>query len=139
MSATDLAVRLANAFGDVDAIVALLADDCRWHLPVSARTHMEVHATGKAAIEANERIAFGGVYEQGSVKVTVEDAFGEGNKAVVRLVLKARVSAEASGGLRPHYENEYVLMIHTNGSLITEVWELVDVAWAHAQFAGNTE
>ena len=137
MSATDLAVRLANAFGDVDAIVALLADDCQWHLPVSARTHMEVHAKGKAAIEANERIAFGGVYEQGSVEVSVQDAFGEGNKAVVRLVLRARVSAEASDGKRPHYENEYVLLIHTNGSLITEVWELVDVAWAHAQFAGN--
>ena len=94
MSATDLAVRLANAFGDVDAIVALLADDCQWHLPVSARTHMEVHAKGKAAIEANERIAFGGVYEQGSVEVSVQDVDGDVQ------VFMAGAQRDASGVLR---------------------------------------
>lgn len=138
MSATDLAVRLANAFGDADAIAALLADDARWHLPLSARAHLNHDAQGKAAIDANMRIAFGGVYEPGSVQVTIEDAFGEGDSAVVRLVLTATVSADASGGLRPSYKNEYVLVVHTRGDLITEVWEHVDVAWAHAQFAGET-
>lgn len=77
------------------------------------------------------------VYEPGSVAVAVEDAFGTSERAVVRLVLTAAVSAEASGGLRPRYENEYVLVVHTRDGMISEVWEHVDVAWAHAQFRGE--
>ena len=138
MTATDLAIRLANAFGDADAIAALLAEDARWHLPISAREHLNIDARGRAAIDANMRIAFGGVYEPGSVAVAVEDAFGDADRAVVRLRLTATVSAEASGGLRPSYENEYVLVVHTRDGMISEVWELVDVAWAHAQFRGET-
>ena len=130
VSAAELAERLVGAFGKPTEIIALLQPDAEWHLHVGSQAPSGSY-TGHDAIEVVMRRVFGEIYEPSSVRVTIHDAFGAADRAVVRFRLQARTV------WCTQYTNEYVLIARTSGDRIAEVWEYMDGIAANEQLAGS--
>lgn len=128
-SARDLAVALVEAFGDPDAMAALLTEDVEWWVTPTA-TFMATDGGGRDEMTEIIGRIFTKLYVPGSVEVTVHSALGEGDTAAVRLTLAARTR---KGG---DYENDYAFWVQTRGGLIAKVWEFFDVAHTNAQLQG---
>lgn len=133
MESVDLARKLVHAFGKAADVLDLMAPDATWHLYIGSVPPGGTHV-GRDAIAALMNGVFGPIYVPDSVRVTVHDAFGSGDRAVVRFRLEART---AWGG---SYANEYALMATTADGRITEVWEFLDGIAASEQLrAGAPE
>jgi ketosteroid isomerase-like protein len=119
MKPVDLVQQLVRAFGKAADVLDLLAPDAVWHLYIGHLPPGGTHA-GRDAIAGLMNGVFGPIYVPDSVRVTVHDAFGTGDRAVVRFRLEARTAWGSD------YSNEYSLMATTSDGRVTEVWEFLD-------------
>jgi ketosteroid isomerase-like protein len=126
-SAKELAVGLIESFGDPDATVALMTEDCEWWV-TPATGVLGSPTVGRDAIHAAMRTIYDTLYRD--TAPVVRDVIGEGNQAAVRITFRAKARF---AGDRP-YENEYCLWVRARGGLIERVWEYLDVAHAASQF-----
>jgi ketosteroid isomerase-like protein len=125
--ARSLAISLAEAFGDADAVVELLTDDAEWWISPTVEV-LGSPSVGKAAIAEAMRTIFGAIYRDAHAEL--HQAIGEGDFGSVRLTLRARIGERS-------YENEYCLWVRRAGDRIDRVWEYLDVAHASQQFRGD--
>jgi len=127
-SARELAVALVEAFGDPDAIVALMTEDCEWWVTPTTGV-LSSPTVGRDAIHAAMRTIYDTLY--GEVSPQIHDVLSEDQQAVVRLTFRAE--ALFMPGRR--YENEYCIWIRCRDGKIERAWEYLDVAWGAQQFA----
>lgn len=118
MSGKTPAGRLVGAFGDADAMAALLAPDVRWYLPVS--TPFPHPIEGREAVRETMTKIFGEVYGPGP-RMEFLDELGDEASSAVRFTL----SAEALWVNRT-YVNEYTLFARCGPQGIFEVNEAFD-------------
>lgn len=123
----ELARKLVALYGKPDAMGELLQEDVRWNLYSGKEYPGGVHQ-GKDAVMALLNFVFGEAYIPESVRTTPHVAFGESEFGVVRFLLQAR----STGGIA--YENEYAVIIRTQGDRIAEVWAYTDSLYAVQQF-----
>lgn len=124
-----LAVRLAEAIGRPEDMVAVLSEDVTWwESPSSPVEIMATVTTGRADVLATMQRVFGTVIYNGTTfTTTVHRAISEGDVGVVQFALNGEF---ANGG---KYRNEYTIWAETRGGEIASVWEYVDVACTLAQ------
>jgi ketosteroid isomerase-like protein len=127
VSARDLAVCLAESFGDADAIVSLLAEDAEWWITPTVGV-MASPTVGRDAIGRALRVIFEDLYAD--TRIQLHAVISEGDETAVRFTMRAL--AIFAGNRR--YENEYVLWIQCVGDEVSRVWEYLDVAHVTAQF-----
>jgi ketosteroid isomerase-like protein len=119
MSAGLAARDLVESFGSSEAVLVQLAPGVVWTLHLGTGSPAGTHV-GREAVEALIQKVFGPVYRPETVRVTVHDAFGEGERGVVRFLMQATTSWGAS------YANEYALFVRTSPAGIVEVNEYLD-------------
>ena len=115
-SAAELARRLVHAFGDPDAIGALLTDDAEWWITPTVGV-LGSPSIGRASILESMRTIFGEIYEDLSVEV--HHAVGDDEIGAVRITLRATVKVVGGKPL----ENEYSVWVRRAGDRIDRVWE----------------
>ena len=123
----ELLTRLVSAFGDADAITALLAPDAQWWITPSVGV-IESPTVGRDAISASMQTIFGQLYAD--VRTTMHHALVDDEIGATRFTMVA-MALFADG--RP-YENEYCVWIRAQDGMIVRVWEYLDVAHAAGQF-----
>ena len=128
MKVVETTRQLVRAFGRPTEMLALLAPDAVWHLHIGSRAPGGSHV-GRSAIEAVIRQVFGSIYDPATVRITIHDAFGNDERAVVRFRLEARTAWGSP------YSNEYALIARGSGGRIAEVWEFLDGISASEQLA----
>lgn len=122
---------LAEAFGDVEAMVAMYADDITWRLNHSLPPNIAGPHVGKAAVRAFNEAVFGKIYQAGSTSVELLDEIGDEASSVVRVNFRGT-------SRRGHaYAVEYVLFVKTRDGLIVDVVELLDTLASNEQHQGN--
>lgn len=126
----DLLTALVQAFGDPDAVAALLTDDAEWWITPTVGV-LGSPTVGRDEIHASMTTIFGDLYAEARAEMHMTIA--EGDRASGRFTLRAQ-ALFADG--RP-YENEYCVWIERKGDRIARVWEYLDVAQATAQFAAE--
>ena len=131
MSAAVAARKLVEAFGSSEAMLAQLAPDVVWTLHFGTRAPGGSH-TGLASVRTLMQQVFGPVYRPETGRVSVHDAFGEGDRGVVRLEMQATTSWGAP------YVNEYAIFVRTSPAGIVEVNEYVDGAKVTQQLSPPT-
>jgi uncharacterized protein len=124
--AAALAEHLVRAFGDPDAIGALLTEGAEWWVTPSVGV-LGSPSVGRDTIVAAMRTIFGELW--GDAQVTVHHAIGTGDIGAVRLTLRTKALFAEN---RP-YENEYSVWVRRDGDQIDRVWEYLDVAWGTTQ------
>lgn len=111
---------LVRAFGDVDAMSEMYADDIVWHLPVSLGPIAGPHE-GRTAVIAFNQTVWGTYYSPDNVEVELLDELQDGERSAARFTYRATILASGT-----RYENEYTLFTRSNGGLIVEVHEGLD-------------
>ena len=111
---------LVRAFGDVDAMSTMYAQDIVWHLPLSLGAIAGPHR-GRDAVIAFNRTVWGTYYSSDDVEVEILDELQESDRSAARFVYRATI---LTSGTR--YENEYTLFARSHGGLIVEVHEGLD-------------
>lgn len=124
---TRIAVSLLDAFteGDVDKIVALLADDATWWAAGSipgvsgSRTKPEVAiaVSGMADLSAT-----------GTLPTTVHRTLAQGDLVAIEASTDARFTNGKA------YQNQYMFLIQVRDGAIVEVKEYMDTELARATF-----
>ena len=129
MIASTPAGRLVTAFGDIDAMQRLYAEDIEWSLPASLPWPRPI--VGKAAVIAfNERTWTESYFPDCSV--TIADEVGDERLSAVRFVYRARFRLTGKA-----YENEYTLFARSGPQGIREVFEAMDSLSILDQFDGH--
>lgn len=123
--AKELAVQLVEAFGDPDAIEALLAEDAEWWITPTVGI-LGSPSVGRDQIVAAMRVIFGEIYT--GAKAEIHAAIGDDPLGAVRITLRAEVNGAP-------YVNEYSVWVRRSGDVIDRVWEYLDVAEATRQIA----
>jgi ketosteroid isomerase-like protein len=126
-SARNLVTELVSAFGDADAIAALLAPDAQWWITPSVGV-MGSPTIGRGAIREALQVIFGQLYV--GVRTTVHDVLADEHTGAARFTMSA-TALFADGRL---YENEYCVWIRAESGRILRVWEYLDAAHAAGQF-----
>jgi ketosteroid isomerase-like protein len=102
--------RLAQAFGDLDALSALYADDVVWQIPASIGVSLQRVLRGKEAVLAFNSDVWGKYYRPDcSVEILTEA--GDETCSAVRFTYKA-----FSLAAQKPYENEYQLFVESGPS-----------------------
>jgi ketosteroid isomerase-like protein len=127
-SAGSLVTALVSAFGDPNAIEALLHEDATWWITPTTGM-LGTPATGRDKIIADMRVIFGTLYAD--ARVNIHDVIEQDDRAAARITLHAT----ALFADRRPYTNEYCLWIRARDGKIAQVWEYLDVAQSTAQFA----
>ena len=116
------------ARADRDGLLELMAPDLRWVVPRGAVEPFAGVHEGAAHIIDMMLGSVGAAFTPGSQK-TVPATWTPGED---RIVLEARIEAEASDGRR--YENEYAFFFEFRNGRIAEIREYVDTRTAAAFF-----
>jgi ketosteroid isomerase-like protein len=123
--------RLAEAFGDVDAMAAMYTDDVVWRLSLSLAANIAGPHVGKETVVGFNTAVFTKFYEPGSVRVDIHDEVGDETSSVVRFDFHAT-------SRRGHaYDVEYVLFAKTCDGKVCDVVELLDTLASNEQHAGR--
>lgn len=122
-SAVEVARRLVGAFGEPDAIGALLADDAQWWITPSVGI-LGSPTVGRSAILEAMTVIFSAMYND--VSTTVHHVISDRELAACRFTMRA-TAVFAEG--RP-YENEYSLWVQVAKGQAVRVWEYLDVTHA---------
>jgi cytochrome P450/ketosteroid isomerase-like protein len=128
LEAKQLVRSLVEAFGDPDAIGALLTDDAEWWITPTVGV-LASPSVGRDAIVASMRVIFTELWSEAAVDV--HHVIAEGDIAAARFTLRAKAHFAE---LRP-YENEYTVWAHRSGDRIDQVWEYLDTAWVSEQLS----
>jgi ketosteroid isomerase-like protein len=115
-----LAGSLVRAFGDVEKMAELYADDVVWELPSSLGEAAGPHR-GKDAVVAFNHQVWGEFYSPIGVEVEVHDELEQRDLSAVRFTYRA---TEAS--TRERYENEYSVHVRVRDGKIVEIREFLD-------------
>ena len=126
MDSAILAERLVLAFGDPDAIDALITDDIEWWISPTVEV-LGSPGIGREAVMSAIRVIFTEMWLDADA--TVHHRLGADDVGAVRFTLRAKAHF---AGDQP-YENEYSLWIRRNGDRIDRIWEYLDVAWSKQQ------
>jgi ketosteroid isomerase-like protein len=123
--------RLAEAFGDVDAMAAMYTDDVVWRLNLSLAANTAGPHVGKEAVVGFNTAVFTKFYQPGSVHVDIHDEVGDETSSVVRFDFHA-MSRHSHA-----YDVEYVLFAKTRDGNVCDVVELLDTHASNEQHAGR--
>jgi len=123
----ELLTQLVSAFGDVDAITALLAPDAQWWITPSVGV-LGSPTIGRESIRESMQVIFGQLYQE--VRTVVHHVLVEQTMGAARFTMFA--TANFANG-QP-YENEYSIWIRVQDSMIDRVWEYLDTAHVVSQF-----
>ena len=115
-----IAGQLCAAFGDIERMAKLYADDVVWHLPRSVP--MQNPIGGKDAVIAFNREVWGTHYEA-DCEVDILDEVGGSGVSAARFTYRARMKA-----LQQAYENEYTIFVRSDDQGIHEIFEGFDTA-----------
>lgn len=126
---TTPAGRLVSAFGDVDKMSALYADDIRWSLSASLPYPRPME--GREAVLAFNRSVWEEIYYP-DCTVEILDEVGDERLSAVRFIYRARYRESD----RP-YENEYTLFARGGPAGISEVFEALDTLAVFDQMRGE--
>ena len=129
MVASTPAGRLVTAFGDIDAMRRLYAEDIEWSLPASLPWPRPI--VGKDAVIAFNESTWTESYFP-DCSVTIVDEVGDENLSAVRFVYRARFRLSGQA-----YENEYTLFARSGPHGIREVFEAMDSLSILDQFDGH--
>ena len=121
--------RLVEAFGDVEKMSALYADEINWSL--SASLPYPRPMTGREAVIAFNRSVWEEIYFP-DCTVEVLDELGDEKLSAVRFIYRARYR---DSGLP--YENEYTLFVRGGPDGISEVFEALDTLAVFDQMRGE--
>jgi ketosteroid isomerase-like protein len=119
MEPVELVRKLVGAFGKPADVLELLSPGAVWHLYIGTLPPGGTHE-GREAIAKLMNGVFGPIYDPDTVRVTVHDAFGTADRAVVRFQLEAKTAWGAD------YSNAYALVATVSDGRIEEVWEFLD-------------
>lgn len=128
MSAITPAGKLVEAFGDVDAMSALYANDVEWS--ISSALPFESPMIGRDAVVAFNNEIWG-VHYFPEVSVTILDEVGDTALSAVRFSYKAVFRATGQ-----KYENEYTLFVSSEEGQIKRVFEGLDTLALLEQLQG---
>jgi hypothetical protein len=110
--------RLVSAFGNPERMVALLAPDVRWSLPVSTPFPRPIE--GRDAVLVTMRKIWSEVYRP-DVEIEILDELGDDTISAVRFNYRAFAHYVSRV-----YENEYTLFARSGPDGITDVNEAFD-------------
>jgi len=117
---TTIAGDLVRAFGDVDTMQQMYADDIVWQLPAALGPAAGPHR-GKDAVLGFNTAAWSQFYLATGVSVDIHDELEQGDVSVARFTYRAIVAADGAP-----YENEYMLLARARDGKIIEVYEFFD-------------
>ncbi|MBS02064.1 MAG: ketosteroid isomerase [Gammaproteobacteria bacterium] len=128
--AKTLARQLAEAFGDVEAMRALYADNIIWSLQASLGRIAGPYEGKEAVMAFNERVWGSFYYPECTVDILNE--LGDDAHSAVRFIYNAKLRSSEGP-----YSLEYILFVRAEGGQITRVDESMDTMGSVNLFAGE--
>jgi uncharacterized protein (TIGR02246 family) len=125
-STENLLRELVSAFGDAEAVCAVLAEDAEWWITPTVGV-LGSPSRGRDSIAAAMEVIFGQLYKD--VRTQIRHLISDGDIGSARFTMHATASY---AGDKP-YENEYCVWIRQRDGAIDRVWEYLDVAHASQQ------
>jgi uncharacterized protein len=112
--------------GDLDAVRPMLHPDATWE--VMRATPGERFSSGRDSIVDEFLAPVRGRFRPGDPKVSVHTLFASGQ------LVAAETRAEGTMGDGSEYSNRYAWVIELDGSLVRNVREYMDTAYARASY-----
>ena len=122
---------------DLQAIGRCLAPDVVQHYQHPSNhnddgTQSAASITGRDAIVDEIGTYFHKLYQEGTVRITIQTMVAEGDYVAARFILKALTAR-----LGEDYENYYFFLYRVVGGEVVEYWEYLDSKYAAAKLFGS--
>ena len=110
-SAKELGIAMVDAEDrrDADGLVALCSEDFQWHLPSETRNRNQLHEAAKALFASHP-----------DRRATVQDAFEQGDRSVVRYTTARHSESDGS-----EIKQSIIEIYRVADDKVVEVWSII--------------